>query len=78
MRPQHLAHSPDLAPSDFFLFGDLKEKLTDFDCRSREDLKSAITPIFNEKDNATVIAVFVSWIERFKSVIRKKRCYYHK
>jgi hypothetical protein len=55
----------------------LKEKLTDFDCRIREDLKSAITSILNEIDKETLVAVFVSWIERLKWVIRKKGRYYH-
>jgi hypothetical protein len=63
---QHPADSPDLVPNDFFIFGYLKEKLADFDCRSREDLKSAITSIFNEIDKETLVAVFVLWIERLK------------
>jgi hypothetical protein len=75
-RLQHPANSPDLAPSDFF-FGYLKEKLTDFDCRSREDMKSAITSIFNEIDKETLVPVVVSWIEGLKWVIRKKGRYHH-
>jgi histone-lysine N-methyltransferase SETMAR len=71
-RLQHPPHSPDLAPSAFFLFEYLKDKLTDFDSRNREDLKSAITSIFNEIDKESLVAVFLSWIERFKWVIRKK------
>jgi hypothetical protein len=77
-RLRHSAYSRDLAPSDFFLFGYLKEKLTDFDYRSREDLKSAITSIFNEIDKENLVAVFVSWIDRLKWLIRKKGRYYHK
>jgi hypothetical protein len=56
-RLQHPASSPDLAPSNFFLSEYFKEKLTDFDCRSREDLKIAITSIFNEIDKETLVAV---------------------
>jgi hypothetical protein len=52
--------------------GYLKEKLTDFDCRSRKDLKRAITSIFNEIDKETLVAVFVSGIERLTWMIRKK------
>jgi hypothetical protein len=58
--------------------GYLKEKLTDFDCRSQEELKSAITSIFNEIDNESLAAVFVSWIEWLKWVIRKKGRYHQK
>jgi hypothetical protein len=56
-RLQHPTYSSDLAPSDFFLFGYGKEKLTNLDCKSREDLKNAITSIFNEIDKQTLIAV---------------------
>jgi hypothetical protein len=65
---QHPADSPDLAPSDFFLLGSLKEKLIDFDCRSREDPKNAITLIFNEIDKETLVAVFVSWKQEIRNV----------
>jgi hypothetical protein len=42
------SYSPDKAPSDFFLFGDLKEKLTEYDIPDRERRKLAITHIFSE------------------------------
>jgi hypothetical protein len=71
-RLQHPADSPDLALSDFFRFGYLKKKLIDFDCRSREDRKSAITSIFNEIGKETLVAVFPGWMERPRCVIRKK------
>jgi hypothetical protein len=74
----HPAYSPDPAPSDFFLFEYLKEKLIDFDCRTREDLTSAMTSIFTEIDKETLVAVFLSWIERLKWMIRKEWRYYHK
>jgi hypothetical protein len=41
-RLPHPLYKPGLAPSDFFLFGYIKEELTDYDCRRREELKSAI------------------------------------
>jgi hypothetical protein len=54
-------YRPDLAPSDFFLFGYLKEKLTAFHCTTRDELKSVIIIIFNEFDRETLLAVFNSW-----------------
>jgi hypothetical protein len=36
----HPAYNPDRAPSDFFLFGHLNEKLLDFKCENRDDLKT--------------------------------------
>jgi hypothetical protein len=77
-RLQRPAYSHNFAPTDFFSFGYLKEKLSGFNCRSLEELKSAIASNFNEIDKETLVAVFVSWIERLKWVIRKKRRYYHK
>jgi hypothetical protein len=77
-RLQHPAYSPDLAPGHFLLFVCLKEKLIDFDCRSWEDLKSAMTSVFTEIDKETLVAVFLSWKEWLKWVIRKEGLYYHK
>jgi hypothetical protein len=65
-RLPHPVSSPDLAPSDFFIFGYLKEKLTAFHCTTRDELKSAIITIFNEIDTETLLAVFNSWLERLE------------
>jgi hypothetical protein len=39
-RIPHLAYSSDLAPSTFFLFGDVKRKLPDCDISDRQSLKA--------------------------------------
>jgi hypothetical protein len=44
----HLAYSLNLAPSDFFLFGYVKRKLTEYDTHDWQSLESAITHIFDE------------------------------
>jgi hypothetical protein len=56
----HLAHIPDLVPSDFFLFGYLNENLTDFNCETRDDLKTAISEMSNEINKEQSTAVFAS------------------
>jgi hypothetical protein len=56
----------------------MKEELTDYDCRTREELKSAIIEIFNEISDDVLINVFHSWLKRLKWVIRHARKYYHK
>jgi hypothetical protein len=66
----HPVDIQDLAPSDFFLFGYLKEKLTAFHCTTRDELKSAIITIFNEIDRETLLAIFNSWLERLEWVIK--------
>jgi hypothetical protein len=72
------AYSPDLAPSDFFLFGCIKEKLTNFNCETRDNLKDAIVEIFNGIEKETLVAVFAGWMRRLKWVIKHGGAYYHK
>jgi transposase len=77
-RVPHPAYSPDLAPSDFFLFGFLKTKLQEYDIPDRETLKSAISDIFAEISEDTLISVFEAWIKRLKWVIAHQGEYVHK
>jgi hypothetical protein len=77
-RLPHPVHSPDLAASDFFLFGYLKEKLTAFHCPTRDDLKSAIITILDEIDRETLLAVFNSWFERPEWGIKHGGEYFNK
>jgi histone-lysine N-methyltransferase SETMAR len=77
-RLPHPVYSPDLAPSDFFFFGSLKEKLTTFHCTTRDELKSAIITIFNEIDRETLPAVFTLWLEWLERVIRHGGEYFNK
>jgi hypothetical protein len=69
-RLPHQTYSLDLAPNDFLLFGSLKERLTQFNCTSRRELKNAVTAIFNEIHEGVLFAVFESWIKRVKWVIK--------
>jgi hypothetical protein len=64
------AYGPNLAPSDFFVFGDIKERLTEFSDTNREELKNAIMVIFNAIDKDAIFAVFESWMRRVQWVIR--------
>jgi histone-lysine N-methyltransferase SETMAR len=72
------AYSPDLAPSDFFLFGFLKQKLRGVHLADREGLKSAITQIFAEIDKDMLVSVFLDWIERIHGVINNGGEYYNR
>jgi hypothetical protein len=76
-RAQHPASSPDLAPKDFFLFGDIKSKLTEYDIPDRQSLQSVITHIFDEIGQETLITVFETWINRLKWVIEHEVEYLH-
>jgi hypothetical protein len=57
-RTPHPAYSADLAPSDFFLFGYIKRRLTEHHIPDEQSLKNAIAPIFNEIRQKTLTAVF--------------------
>jgi histone-lysine N-methyltransferase SETMAR len=47
----HPPYSPDLAPSDFFLFTHLKQALRGRHFSSKEDLKKAVTDFLDEKSS---------------------------
>jgi hypothetical protein len=63
-------YSPDLAPSDFFLFGYLKQKLQGVHILDREKLKSEIIRIFGEIGPDVLISVFENWIKRLEWVLQ--------
>jgi hypothetical protein len=48
----------------------VKAELQNYEIHSREDLILAIRAVFDQISKETLISVYVSWIERFKWVIR--------
>jgi hypothetical protein len=54
----HPADRSDLAPGDFFLFGYINRKFTEYYIPDRQSSQSAVTHIFNEIGQETLIAVF--------------------
>jgi hypothetical protein len=71
------AYSPDLAPSDFFLFGFLKRQLQGVNLADREALKIRIRQIFGEINREVLISVFVEWMEPLQCVIKNGGEYYN-
>jgi hypothetical protein len=59
-RLPHPAYSPDLASSNFILFGYIKGKLSDSNYDGREDLLNAITESFTGVDQEVLLSVFES------------------
>jgi hypothetical protein len=59
----HPVHSPDIAPSDFFLFGYIKRKMSEYNCESRQDVLKIIAEFFSQINKARLISVFESWIQ---------------
>jgi hypothetical protein len=72
-----MACSPDGAPSDFFLFGHLKDKMVGFIANSPADLLSEICRIFPEISKETLVAVHDEWITRLEwTTEHKEECYH--
>jgi hypothetical protein len=60
----HPPYSPNLAPSDFFLFGHVKHVLEEADFPSEETLLAAIQRVLSDPTSDTLRAIFAKWVER--------------
>jgi hypothetical protein len=60
----HSPYSPNLAPSDFFLFGCVKGKLMGYHAETPSQLLVHIRVILAEIMRETLNAVFLEWMER--------------
>jgi hypothetical protein len=70
-------YSPDVAPSDFFLFGHLKGEMGGFTANSPTGILSEIRRIFQEIPKETLVAVYDEWITRLEWIAKPKGEYYH-
>ena len=65
----HPPFSPDIAPSDFYLFGYIKGLLAGKEFDSPEQLLSDVTQILEEIPTITLLKVFQQWESRLIHVI---------
>lgn len=72
------AYSPDVAPSDFYLFGYLEEKIKGHSYNDTDELFEAIIEILNSISRDEIKSVFDHWIDRCKWIISHKGDYYIK
>ena len=70
----HPPYSPDLAPSDFWLFDYIKQRLTDQ--RDAKSLAKQITEIVNSIPKEEYEKTFQKWLERMKLCIKNKGDYF--
>jgi hypothetical protein len=77
-RVLHLHYNPGRAPSNFFLFSYMKEKLRGTSFTARDDLIFAIWHIFSEIPEMVLKNVFTNWITRLSWVKTKSGKYYTK
>jgi hypothetical protein len=66
----HPPYSPDLAPSDFFLFGCVKGKLMRYRAETASELLVRIRAILAEIPRETLNAVFLEWMERLQQCVQ--------
>jgi histone-lysine N-methyltransferase SETMAR len=69
-------YSPDLAPSDFFLFGYVQHALEGDEFPSEEALLAAIHSVPSNLTGDTLRAVFAKWIERLNWIALNEGHYY--
>jgi hypothetical protein len=65
-RVAHPPFSPDIAPSDFFLFGWLKGELSSRSVSEINGLFEIVEEILSTLTPDTIARIFASWIERLK------------
>ncbi len=68
-RLRHPPYSPDIAPSDFFLFGVLKRLLEGTTFTDENQISNAILSIFSSLNSVAFKRAYDEWIVRLKKVI---------
>ena len=66
---QHALYSPDLAPNDFYLYGELKRELRGIQFTSVEDHRQAIMDRLNAMSRDGFKKVFLEWACRHERCI---------
>jgi hypothetical protein len=65
-RADHRPYSPDSAPSDFYLFGSIKSKLSGTSFDDSGNLLSAVEDILGSIELSIFDRVFLEWMERLQ------------
>jgi hypothetical protein len=65
----HPPYSPDLAPSDFYLFGDVKRCLADLSFEDANQILVAVESALEGIEKVTLQTVFLEWMDRLKKCI---------
>jgi len=73
----HPPYSPDLAPSDFWLFGYLKNQLKGAKFSTETELQEAVRGVLHKITPAQLRRVYNHWIRRLEMCIEAKGEYIH-
>jgi histone-lysine N-methyltransferase SETMAR len=74
-RLPHPPYSPDISPSDFYLFGKVTGTLIRQEIPDETSLLDAVTEILNEISTDELQPIFRSWIEPVENIITAERGY---
>jgi hypothetical protein len=72
------AHSRDSSPSDFFLFGLLKERMSETSYSSPNELISAISGLIASLPKDQLVSIYKNRMKRLNWVIKHRGDYYRK
>jgi hypothetical protein len=65
----HPPYSPDLAPSDFYLFGDVKRYLAGLSFEDADRPFAVVEGVLEDIEKVTLQAVFLEWMDRLRKCI---------
>jgi transposase len=65
----HAPYSPDLAPSDFFLFGHMKRLLQGTEFQTAEEFLDEVVRTLADIPLETLMATFHEWLQRLQACI---------
>jgi hypothetical protein len=65
----HHPYSPDLAPSDLYLFGYVKRCLAGLSFEDADQVLAAVGRVLKGMEKMTLQAVFLEWMDRLRKYI---------
>jgi histone-lysine N-methyltransferase SETMAR len=65
----HPSYSPDLAPSDFYLFGDVRRCFAGLSFEDADQLLAAVEGARDGIEKKTLQVVLLEWMDRFRKCI---------
>lgn len=69
-------YSPDIAPSDFFLFGFLKNELRGKIMTTEREVEQEVVSVFQKMEKETFRKAFTEWIKRLEWIVEANGEYY--
>ena len=75
---EHPAYSPDLAPSDYHLFGPLKRELSGKRFTTDSELKDAVLQFFSQRDEDFYRGGIMALVDRWDKCLNKFGSYVEK